>query len=341
MRRELTCRWCGATGPSEEFELDTEHKRGFWCPDCDGFTAYSPSDNLRHRMLLLLEQHGTKNEEPPFTLSEMPRTALRKRVSPLRYPGGKSKLIDYLYARLQPENLSTFVEVFAGGASLGLSLLDAGLIQKLVLNDVDPLVYAFWDTALRKPDVLLSRVELEPPTLARFWEAKQIIAYPDRVSQEDLAWAFFLLNRTCYSGILRANPLGGRNGSDAQLRQRWNQETLTARLRRVAELAAHVDLYRMDCCDFLEGYAYWYPEATLFVDPPYVQKGEALYSSAFCEDDHERLSWMLESLYTQMPGPDIIITYDDCRFIRELYPLANVERISRCYSCATSGKSCG
>ena len=53
-----------------------------------------------HRILLLLEQGGGCRE--PGTKAS---TGLRKRLSPLRYPGGKSKLIDFIYARC-PRNRS-------------------------------------------------------------------------------------------------------------------------------------------------------------------------------------------------------------------------------------------
>ena len=51
-----------------------------------------------------------------------------------------------------------FVEVFAGGASVGLSLLQAGIIQRLVLNDTDPGVYAFWKALKEEPKELLTRL---------------------------------------------------------------------------------------------------------------------------------------------------------------------------------------
>lgn len=96
-------------------------------------------------MLLILEAGSGKNPQ----MKKVP--GLRKRVSPLRYPGGKSKLAEYLLMNSQPWQLSTFVEVFAGGASLGLSLLLSGRIKHLILNDEDPDVYAFWKTVLNDP----------------------------------------------------------------------------------------------------------------------------------------------------------------------------------------------
>ena len=47
-----------------------------------------------------------------------------------------------------------------------------------------------------------------------------------------------------------------------------------------------------------------------------------------------RLADMLNALHAGIPGPDIIITYDDCPEIRELYPFADVEEVQRAYSIA-------
>ena len=331
--RELTCHWCGATGTPEEFELDTQYNKGFWCPDCDGFTFFDPAEQKARRILLLLEQgggcreHGTKAS-----------TGLRKRLSPLRYPGGKSKLIDFIYERLRKNRMDTFAEVFAGGASLGLSLLDAGKINKLVLNDLDPAVYAFWDTVVSDSRFLLQHFA-DAPTYQDFRNAKLVLNSANELvgtysGRRELAWSFLLLNRTCFSGIVMAGPMGGKAADKEAFLSRWNAEALKKRISRIAKLAEKIEVHRMDCCDFVESLAYWYPDATLFVDPPYYQKGPALYPSAFSAEDHRRLADTLNALYVGMPGPDIVVTYDDCPEIRGMYPLADIEEVRRVYSIA-------
>ena len=316
LKTSCRCRWCGEVYPAGA-EVDVDNG-GFFCEMCDGFTYFSDEDNDRHRMLLLLESGGAA-KEAPRTGAAAPLT-LRKRVSPLRYPGGKSHVIDQLFERMQDENLDTFVEVFAGGASLGLSLLDAGIIKKLVLNDIDPLVYSFWKTVLDDPAPILERLRGPSPTLEDFWAAKRFAAgYTafEAARCADAAWAFFFLNRTCYSGIIKAYPLGGKHGGGERFLSRWNPPALEKRILRVHSLRGNIELHAIDCCELLESIAYWYPAATLFVDPPYVAKGDALYTSSFTEEDHRRLAEMLNA-----------------PLIRELYPLADVEPLRRAYSIA-------
>ena len=88
----LTCQFCGLTDTYDDgyFQLD-KHNRGFWCEECDGFTYFDETDN-KHRFLLILEN---KTTEKANRISA--NVKFNKRLSPFRYPGGKSKIIDYLY----------------------------------------------------------------------------------------------------------------------------------------------------------------------------------------------------------------------------------------------------
>lgn len=332
-----TCKWCGATYTEDEEMILDKTKEGFFCDMCDCFTHFDANKEESRRMLLLLENGGASAEPGFLSPIDTALPKLRKRVSPLRYPGGKSRLIDYLYSRLMQENLDVFIEVFAGGASLGLSLLDAGKIGRLILNDVDPLVYYFWKSILDSPGYLLMKLAGPLPTLEDFWAAKNALAAyarGDSVPQDLLAWSFFLLNRTCFSGIVKAHPMGGKDGRQDKLLSRWNPKQLALRIRHVNSMSDRIELHALDCCTFVEQMAFWYDHCTLFIDPPYVAKGNALYSTSFKREDHERLADLLIALYMEFSGPDMVITYDDCPLVRRLYPYADVEEISRAYSIA-------
>lgn len=324
----LTCQWCNITAPADEFELDEKNMDGFWCPDCDGHTYFSPEKNKQRRMLLLLETRGTK--QGVFA----PVHKLKKRLSPLRYPGGKSKMADFLSAQFRNEQLETFVEVFAGGASVGLALLDAGITKKLVLNDLDAGVFAFWETVVKEPRELIRRLIGPSPSHDTFLWAKAALDNPAGYSTPELAWAQLIANRLGFSGITKAGALGGRSGSDKALLARWNPAALRKRILHIANMADAITVTQKDAATLLEESAYWDGKSTCFVDPPYVEKGAALYRCYFSEEDHRDLAFTLNSLYQGMPGADIVITYDDCPLVRDLYPLAEVVELESFYSIA-------
>lgn len=322
----MKCQWCGFESDSlEDFEIDNIHKDGFWCPYCDGHTFFHPENN-QNRFLLLLE---SKTDGLP--IQNFPHTHFRKRLSPFRYPGGKSKLIDYLYSKLNHEKLHTFVEVFAGGASLGLSLLDAGVIQNLVLNDLDDGIYAFWHTVLNDPNYLIKNIYSIIPTHSLYTDYQNRLL--DKTgSVKELAWYQFVVNRLSFSGISFAGPLGGKKGSQECLLSRWNPDSLIQKIQRIHQLKDQIQITHMDGCDLIADYSYWEENSTLFVDPPYWDKGKWLYPSAFSREDHERLAFLLTSLYKEFPEADILVTYDDASEIKRLYWNADVEIIRRQYS---------
>ena len=66
--------------------------------------------------------------------------------SPLRYPGGKTKIYDRVKKIIDDNMLKTeriYVEPYEGGAGLALKLLYKGDVQKLVLNDFDYHIFCF------------------------------------------------------------------------------------------------------------------------------------------------------------------------------------------------------
>ena len=321
----IHCTACGYTGAAADFDQHPNGS-GVWCPDCDAFIWHNPKNNNQH-IGLLLEQSvpGTRSTTAAVL-------KLNKRLSPLRYPGGKSKLIDCLFANVQTSKCDTFVEVFAGGASFGLALLDAGIVKNLVLNDKDPYLINFWSQVIHNPDGLIKRLSTISPTHADYDQAKAFLSEGGSHDPLDAAWAYLLLNRLSYSGIQKAGCQGGKDGSTEALLARYNPKAIIKRITRIAELHGQITLLNQDFTETIENY-YWNDKATLFVDPPYFGKGKALYSHYFTDQDHRALSELLQSLTLEFPGcADILITYDNAPFIEDLYWSMDPKYIARKYS---------
>ena len=83
----------------------------------------------------------------------MPRTP-----SPLRYPGGKAKLYPLVHKIISDNGLlgETYIEPFAGGAGLALKLLLNNDVKRIVLNDFDPAIFAFWSYISTSTVILLT-----------------------------------------------------------------------------------------------------------------------------------------------------------------------------------------
>lgn len=327
IKNTITCPVCNTTGPPQDFEQHPDGT-GVWCPDCQTFIWYDPTSNHQYTTLLLEKASPIPAEE------ERPSVPYKfnKRLSPLRYPGGKSKLIDYLYTKLQPNKLDTFVEVFAGGASFGLALLEAGIIDHLVLNDIDKNLINFWNEVLHNPEPLLYKIQTLTPTHMDYEEAKSLLSSNAPVSPTELAWAYLLVNRLSYSGIQKAGCLGGKHGSTEALLERYNPKKLIKQITHLATMKDHITLLNLDYTEVIETY-YWREDVCLFIDPPYFLQGKALYNHYFTEHDHRALSELIQSLTLEFPGcADMLITYDNDPFIQNLYWFLPQTTINRKYS---------
>ena len=209
-----TCKFCGET-EQENFQMDGE--RGFWCERCDGYTYLNEEE--RHNFTLILEKEIHKNT---FEKSKSHSCKqFQKRLSPLRYPGGKSKMIDALYEHLRKSKTKRLVSAYSGGCSFELAMLAAGVIHELHINDLDKGIYSFWWTIKNNPGFLIKKISGAVPTYQKYFEAKTIIKSGyEGVNLQEAAWYVLLVNRLSYSGILNANPLGGKAGGTEQLLSR-------------------------------------------------------------------------------------------------------------------------
>lgn len=308
----LICKFCSEEGTHEDFELDIANGQGFWCESCDGFT-YFDKQARNHRFTLIMEDKNT--EKPTFSPSPM---KFRKQLSPLRFPGGKSKSIDYLFTHLQQDAKGTLVSPFTGGGSFELAMLDAGVFNRLHLNDLDYGVYSLWWTILNAPFGLIDKIRMVTPSHKEYFRAQAIIKEKYYgVDTLDAAWATLLVNRLAYSGIAKANPLGGRRGKKQALLARWNPTELINRIEYIHSFSEHIDITCENAIDLIEQ-AYWSQDC-IFIDPPYVAKGKDLYNCYYTKQDHIDLSLLLDSLYQGMPGADLLVTYDYNKWLQSIY----------------------
>lgn len=59
----------------------------------------------------------------------------------------------------------TYVEPYAGGAGVALRLLKDHKVSKVVINDYDPDVFAFWNSAVNDSASFLERFDRAEPTI--------------------------------------------------------------------------------------------------------------------------------------------------------------------------------
>jgi len=320
----MRCWYCGFHGTLDDFEEDMAHHLGFWCPDCDTFTMFDKKENGKRMYRLYLEDVSSGNSLEAYQ-------KIKQNVSPLRYPGGKTKLIPYI-ASILPDTVTRIVEPFCGGSSVSLALLLAGKVDEIVLNDMDINVISLFRTIMDNPHQLIQRIWNTTLSREQYFSFQKSLLAEEEIQEEERAFRFLYCNRTAFSGIIFANPMSNLNA-------RWNPKVLQKRILDIWKASDKIMLCMEDAKQLIEE-EYWHGEDTfIFIDPPYFKKGGALYRKAYQESDHADLSFVLEHLYRQVPGAHMVITYDNEKVIRDLYKIPRIQVFKPTYSIANGNQT--
>jgi DNA adenine methylase len=257
-------------------------------------------------------------------------------VSPLRYPGGKSALAG-LFADLIAElgiRSCTYVEPYAGGVGAGIALLRAGVVKRLVINDIDPAVHAFWAEVVDSTTAFIDWIVDVPLTLEE-WRRQRDIYRSGSADRSALGRAFFFLNRTNRSGVLNAGVIGGQTQNGRyKIDARFNRETLAERVQAIGSLRSAIEVTALDGRTVIHQHGRR-KSSFLYIDPPYVHAGSQLYLNAFEARDHEALAHTVRAVTTA----HWLMTYDDSPFIKHLYAEHFQGRLDLTYSARYPGKT--
>ncbi|BFH18157.1 hypothetical protein J6TS7_29030 [Paenibacillus dendritiformis] len=322
LENDIICKYCFE--PYEGDELDP-NGAGYWCGCCDGYNFFDSSAKW-HQFTLIMEEASEANKIGPK------KYRLNKRLSPLRYPGGKSKIADYIRQKINPEKSERLISAFAGGASVELALLHAGIVNHLVLNDLDFGIFSLFKLIKELPDFLTLEIQGRKPSHDDFLKARSVIKSGyDGCDLFEAAWSLLIANRLAFSGIYRANPLGGLRGTENKLLSRWNPNDLCRRISIIHAMSERITVSNTDALELIEE-EYWNDRATIFADPPYFKQGKNLYRYYYEENDHLELQLLLDELHKGFPCADIILCYDDSDFIESIYRYPSIEKIKRRFS---------
>ncbi len=176
------------------------------------------------------------------------------------------------------------IQPYAGGSTIGLSLLHQDLVDELVMVECDPRVSAFWRRALEDPSFAdeVRAFRCTRPNV------EDVAAHPER----DLAMWTLIKNRCGFGGMLDSGLL--KKGEGEGLESRWNAATLYYALRQVRALSGRITLIEGDGIQSLRklnSVAY-----VVFIDPPYPcndSTGMRLYR--YHKVDHAGLLAVLSS----------------------------------------------
>jgi len=245
-------------------------------------------------------------------------------VSPLRYPGGKTRACKILDKIIDERgiDLTTYdflISPFFGGGSFEFFLQNKHPNLCVLANDKYLPLYNFWQTVKDDPvkkSALCSYLEpcLGTLDLVDFKTRRAAIINEFEETVEQAAH-YFIINRSSFSG---ATLSGGFSIESAKTR--FTQSSIDRvkhlNLGNFQFFNLNFDKFLITACLIPKDNKYF-----VFVDPPYyLEKGSKLYGTSgdLHENfDHDTLFEILHS-YTEI-GIKWMLTYNDCPYIRELY----------------------
>ena len=242
--------------------------------------------------------------------------------SPLRYPGGKRKLANFVKLLLRANRLldGEYAEVYAGGAAVAMDLLLGRYVARVHINDYDPGIAAFWSAVVEDTNDLCDAINGVPVSVDE-WERQRDVherlQAGENVPRLDAALATFFLNRANRSGIISGGIIGGKDQTgEWGIKARFNKQPLIERIKRIGRERTRISVTQMDGEDFLLKVAPSLPAKSLtYLDPPYFVKGQQmLYANYYKPGDHAAVANIVANLESPW-----MVSYDDVRDIRELY----------------------
>jgi|SRR5579872_957307 len=231
--------------------------------------------------------------------------------SPLRYPGGKTRMIKHL-APLFPKNIKEYREPFVGGGSVFFYMYSNGLAKKFWINDLNSDLIDFYKV-LKDPYV---RDAMH--NVLTFLKMRNDLTEIKHFFKTDKTPAgFFVRNRCSFSGT---TDCGGFSKLAAQHRFTFRA------INRLSTLFDPLYDAKITCNDYMFSILESGQEVFIFIDPPYDGITN-LYKEGRHGFDHIRLAETLKKTKHRF-----LLTYNKTEQIENLYSWAKIMEFPVTYS---------
>ena len=272
----------------------------------------------------------SKNKDEIIKLINSKNYIHTNNISPLRYPGGKTracKIIDnILLEYFDINSFDTIISPFFGGGSFEFYLQNKYGF-KLIVNDKFIPLYNFWKQVKINKIILCDELrKIKSVSKEQFLDYRNtIINLNDDILQQSIQ--YFIINRCSFSG----STLSGGFSQEAS-----NKRFTLSSINKIEDLDfTNIEIYNNDFYEFINNFNI--SNSLMFLDPPYYLENKSkLYGKngdLHQDFNHELLFDLLNT------KKNWIITYNNCEYIRNLYKDFIIIDVNWSYGMNTSKKS--
>ena len=246
----------------------------------------------------------------------MTDTGNRPLRSPLRYPGGKSRVAKLLCQYIPPH--TEYREPFVGGGAI---FFYKPKVEKNWINDLHPGLYALWRTLRDHFPEFADLCKAQDTTDLRatfdYWINRfDLMKAEGNAQLVERAVQYYFINRTVWTGRVVFDP-ARRSRLYFSNPEGWGK--LEKKLRHLRACAEKLRGVRITCKPFEKCLGGATPETFIYADPPYYRDSldtptSRLYEGHFAIEQHESLRDLLANCPAR-----VMISYDDRPEVRRLY----------------------
>jgi len=242
--------------------------------------------------------------------------------SPLKWPGGKKRVLHHIRALLPRKGKTRLVEPFVGGGSVFLNL---DFDEYLLCDTNSDLISLF--KAVKKAPLKFERdarqyFTEENNTPDRYYDLRD--EFNNTGDSYHRAVIFLYLNRHGYNGLCRYNKSGGYNVPFGRYKKPYFPEIeiehLSHKLKKASFIAG----------DFEQAFDSLEPRDVVYCDPPYspinrTSNFTAYSGTGFSDDDQGRLVQC--AIRAKQRGIPTLISNHLTDFTKELYLAADSKEV--------------
>lgn len=235
--------------------------------------------------------------------------------SPLKWAGGKSKLMDRIEEVYSEDffwyaEKYTYIELFGGGGSSWLYVLQYYHPKQMIINDINPNVINLWKCIQSNPtnlceelDNIISgysgrdmenRKKYFLNIRKEFNEKKGVLNGTN--TDIRMAAEFLFLNKTCFNGLWRTNSKGEFNTPFGTPTNPNKEQTIYEKehIKKLSELIVNVEFICRDYKDVISNTLNG--DVLIYMDPPYRGTWTEYSKEAFGEQEQIELSHYMKEL---------------------------------------------